>query len=85
MLHVVDSRSKGLEFSIDISHTTELAIMDALLVSSGVMFVKLQNDPYYVRFKVDANDAGKIRTLVEGWHTAISDIQYGVSTRRNMA
>jgi hypothetical protein len=81
MLHVTES-AKGLQFSVDISNPTQINILESLLESAGVMFVKTQQDAWYIHFKVDAADAGKIKSLVAGWSTAMSDIQYGLDVRR---
>lgn len=83
MLHVTESKSKGLNISIDAHDTTKAVILDALLSSANVQFVKTQSDPYYIHFKVDAKDAGAIRSLISGWCIAMSDIQYGVDTRNH--
>jgi hypothetical protein len=82
MLHVTDSKSKGLTISVDIHDTTKAVILDALLSSANVQYVKTQNDPWYLHFKVDAKDAGAIRSLIAGWYTSMSDIQYGIDTRQ---
>lgn len=85
MLHVIDSKSKGLDISVEVHETTKIAILDALLSSANIQFVKMQNDRYHIHFKVDAGDAAKIRVLIDGWATATGDIQYATATRSHTA
>lgn len=81
MLRIVESKSKGLDISVDLHKETLITILDALLASAGVMFVKTQIDQSHVHFKVDAVDTGKIKTIITGWYQSMSDIQYAIDTR----
>lgn len=83
MLHVTESKSKGLTISIDSHRTALIAIMDALLVNANVTFVKTQQDQWYIHFKVEAKDAGTVRVLITAWYQAMSDLQYAVDTRNH--
>lgn len=85
MLHVTESKSKGLTISIDSHRTALIAIMDALLVNASVTFVKTQQDQWYVHFKVEAKDSGTVRVLITAWYQAMSDLQYAIDTRNHQA
>lgn len=82
MLHVTESKSKGLHFSVDVTNPTQAALLESILQSANVTYVKSQHDSWYIHFKVDAADSGKVKNLIQGWHEAMSDIQYGLDTRQ---
>jgi ABC-type enterochelin transport system permease subunit len=83
MLHVTESKSKGLTFSVDSHRKALIDILDALLMAAGVMFVKTQNDQWYVHFKVESKDSAAVRMLITAWYQATSDLQYATDTRNH--
>ena len=82
MLQVTESKVNGLCFSVEATNITQIEILDALLSSVGVMFVKSQQNQWSVQFKIDVAEAGKVKTMIQGWCTSIGDIQYGMDTRQ---
>jgi hypothetical protein len=85
MLHITESKSRGLQFSIDAGNVAEAIILDALLTSAGIMFVKSQSDPWYIQFKVEAADTGTVISLLQIWYTSMGDLQHGIDTRHHTA
>lgn len=86
MLHVTESKAKGLTISIEASSPTQKAILEAVLTSARCSYSSHQKagDPY-VHYTVDTKEAGKVKTLVQGWSQGLNDLQFAIDTRLRTA
>lgn len=85
MLHVIESKAKGLIVSIEASSPTQKVVLEALLNSARCSYSSQQKDPRYIHYTIEPSEAGRVKGLLQGWHTTLGDLQYAVDTRHYTA
>jgi hypothetical protein len=83
MLHVTESKSKGLIISIQVAMPTQKVVLEAILNSARCNYSSLQNDPHHIHYTIDSKEAGRVKTLLNGWHQVMGNLQYAVDTRNH--
>lgn len=85
MLHVTESKAKGLIVSIEVASPTQKVVLEALLNSARCSYSSLQNDPHHIHYTIDAKEAGRVKGILQGWYQTMGDLQYAVDTRNHTA
>lgn len=85
MLHVTESKAKGLVISIEVASPTQKVVLEALLNSARCSYCSEQKDSKYIHYTITAQDAGRVKGVLHGWMTTIGDLQYGIDTRNYTA
>lgn len=80
MIHVTDSKSKGLIISITPPTEEQRAMVEALLRSAKCGFSSDFKDQSYVHYTVDPGEVEAIKKFIAAWNLTLGDLQYAVDT-----
>ena len=72
----------GLKFTFGLWDSPQAEAFREMLKASGLAYSESQGTSTSLVFKTDAVDNDKVEALINSWATAISDIQFSLSTKQ---